>query len=115
MISMIQPAVLLGLMIGAVLPFIFSAYAMRAVGIAAMKIVEEVRRQFRELKIMSGEDKPDYEKCVEISTQAAIGELLKVGALVVMTPLLVGFLLEFTRLQDFLWVHCSQECFWQSS
>jgi len=92
MISLIQPPVLLGLMVGAVLPFIFSAYAMRAVGIAAMKIVEEVRRQFRTLKIMEGKDKPDYEKCVEISTQAAIGELLKVGALVVLTPLLVGFL-----------------------
>lgn len=91
-ISMVRPAVLLGLMVGAVLPFIFSAYAMRAVGIAAMKIVEEVRRQFKTLKIMEGKDKPDYEKCVEISTQAAIGELLKIGALVVITPLLVGFL-----------------------
>lgn len=91
-ISMVHPAVLLGLMVGAVLPFIFSAYAMRAVGIAAMKIVEEVRRQFRTLKIMEGKDTPDYEKCVEISTQAAISELLKIGALVVVTPLLVGFL-----------------------
>lgn len=87
--------VLAGLFIGGMIPFVFSSLAMNAVGRAAMKMVEEVRRQFREIKgLMDGDPnaKADYGKCIEISTQAAIREMIMPGALALLVPVFVGFL-----------------------
>jgi K(+)-stimulated pyrophosphate-energized sodium pump len=85
--------VLAGLFVGAMIPFIFSALAISAVGRAAMAMVQEVRRQFREIPgIMEGTGRPEYEKCVAISTQAAIREMILPGAIALLTPIAVGFL-----------------------
>ncbi|UPL49851.1 sodium-translocating pyrophosphatase [Hymenobacter sublimis] len=84
--------VLGGLFVGAMIPFIFSALAISAVGRAAMAMVQEVRRQFREIPgIMEGTGRPEYEKCVAISTQAAIREMMLPGAIALVVPVLVGF------------------------
>ncbi|MFY7787997.1 MAG: V-type H(+)-translocating pyrophosphatase, partial [Thermoflexibacteraceae bacterium] len=84
--------VLAGLFVGAMIPFVFSALAIDAVGKAAMDMVEEVRRQFREIKgIMEGKARPEYEKCVAISTQAAIREMIAPGAIALITPIVIGF------------------------
>ncbi|OWP62574.1 sodium-translocating pyrophosphatase [Hymenobacter amundsenii] len=84
--------VLAGLFVGAMIPFIFSALAISAVGRAAMAMVQEVRRQFREIPgIMEGTGRPEYEKCVDISTQAAIREMMLPGAIALVVPVLVGF------------------------
>ncbi|HVA99541.1 MAG TPA: sodium-translocating pyrophosphatase [Bacteroidia bacterium] len=84
--------VLAGLFIGGVIPFVFSALAISAVGRAAMAMVQEVRRQFREIKgIMDGTGKPEYEKCVAISTKAAIREMMLPGAMALIIPVIVGF------------------------
>jgi len=84
--------VLAGLFVGAMIPFIFSALAIAAVGRAAMAMVQEVRRQFREIPgIMEGTGRPEYEKCVDISTQAAIREMILPGAIALLTPVFVGF------------------------
>jgi K(+)-stimulated pyrophosphate-energized sodium pump len=84
--------VLAGLFVGAMIPFIFSALAISAVGRAAMAMVQEVRRQFREIPgIMEGTGRPEYEKCVAISTQAAIREMVLPGAIALLTPIAVGF------------------------
>ncbi len=92
-VNLMNPAVTIGLFIGALLPFIFSSFLMTAVGRAAFLIVEEVRRQFREIKgLMSGKARPDYAKAVDISTAAALNELVVPGLLAVLTPLLVGYL-----------------------
>ena len=85
--------VLLGLLIGGLLPFVFSAYAMQAVGRAAFKVVENVRKQFREKKIMEGKDKPDYGQCVDIVTKAAQKEMILPAIIAVVSPLAVGFIL----------------------
>jgi K(+)-stimulated pyrophosphate-energized sodium pump len=85
--------VLAGLFVGAMIPFIFSALAISAVGRAAMAMVQEVRRQFREIPgIMEGTGRPEYEKCVAISTQAAIREMVLPGAIALLTPIVIGFL-----------------------
>jgi K(+)-stimulated pyrophosphate-energized sodium pump len=85
--------VLAGLFVGAMIPFIFSALAIAAVGRAAMAMVQEVRRQFREIPgIMEGTGRPEYEKCVAISTQAAIREMILPGAIALLSPIVVGFL-----------------------
>jgi len=92
-INLLSPAVVIGLFIGAVLPYLFSSMLMLAVGRAAFQIVEEVRRQFREIKgLMQGKAKADYAKCVDISTATALRELAVPGIMAVVTPLLVGFL-----------------------
>ncbi|QLC49760.1 sodium-translocating pyrophosphatase [Methanolobus zinderi] len=93
-LSLSRPVVLVGLFVGGLLPFIFSAVTMQAVGKAAFKIVNEVRRQFREIPgIMEGTAKPEYGKCVDIVTAAAIREMAIPGALAIFTPLIVGLLL----------------------
>ncbi|MBB6610842.1 sodium-translocating pyrophosphatase [Pontibacter sp. Tf4] len=91
-IDLYKAPVLAGLFIGAMIPFIFSALAIAAVGRAAMAMVHEVRRQFREIPgIMEGTGKPEYEKCVAISTKAAIREMMLPGAIALIVPLIVGF------------------------
>jgi K(+)-stimulated pyrophosphate-energized sodium pump len=93
-VSLLDPIVIVGLFIGAMLPFIFSALTMSSVGKAANKMIEEVRRQFREDKgIMEGTSKPDYKRCVSISTQAALKEMILPAILAIVVPLLVGFIL----------------------
>lgn len=93
-ISLTEPTVIAGLFIGGMLPFLFSAITMSAVGKAAFSMIEEVRRQFREMPgIMEGKQKPDYRRCVDISTQAALREMIVPGLLAVVVPLIVGFLL----------------------
>jgi K(+)-stimulated pyrophosphate-energized sodium pump len=88
-----NPLVLIGLIIGAMLPFLFSAFLMNAVGVAAGAVIEEVRRQFREIKgIMTGEGKPDYATCVDIVTKSALKQMILPGVLAVVAPLIVGFL-----------------------
>ena len=83
--------VIIGLFIGAMLPFLFSAMTMNSVGKAANQMIEEVRRQFREdAGIMEGTSKPDYAMCVDISTKAALKEMLLPGLLAIVAPLLVG-------------------------
>ncbi len=92
--SLSNPYVVIGLLVGGLLPFYFSSFLIKAVGRAAYTIVNEVRRQFKEIPgIMEGTAKPDYAKAVGISTSAAIKELVKPGALAVITPLVVGFVL----------------------
>ncbi len=92
-VNLLSTPVVIGLFIGALLPFIFSSMLMLAVGRAAFQIVEEVRRQFREIKgLMQGKGRPDYAKCVDISAQTALRELAVPGAMAVLTPLVVGFL-----------------------
>lgn len=93
-ISLLDPRVVVGLFIGGMLPFIFSALSMKAVGKAAFGVVNEVRRQFREIKgIMQGKAKPDYAKCVSIVTAAAQKELILPALIAILTPIIVGFLL----------------------
>jgi len=92
-IDIYKAPVLAGLFVGGMIPFVFSALCIQAVGKAAMDMVQEVRRQFREIPgIMEYKAKPEYEKCVAISTQASIREMLLPGAIALITPVLVGFL-----------------------
>jgi len=92
--SLNDPRIIIGLFIGGLLPFYFSSFLIGAVQRAAFKMVLEVRRQFKEIPgIMEGTAKPDYAKCVDISTSAAIRELVAPGALAIITPLAVGFIL----------------------
>ncbi|MBS3133552.1 sodium-translocating pyrophosphatase [Candidatus Woesearchaeota archaeon] len=93
-INIYDASVVAGLFIGGLLPFVFSALTMKAVGNAAFRMVEEVRRQFRQIKgLMQGKAQPDYARCVDISTKAAIKELVLPGIVAVASPLLVGFIL----------------------
>lgn len=91
-INIYKAPVLAGLFIGGMIPFIFSALAISAVGKAAMEMVNEVRRQFREIPgIMEYKATPEYEKCVEISTQASIKQMIAPGAIALLVPVIVGF------------------------
>lgn len=91
-IDIYKADVLAGLFVGAMIPFIFSSLAIAAVGRAAMDMVNEVRRQFREIPgIMEYKNKPEYEKCVEISTKASIREMVAPGAIALISPMIVGF------------------------
>lgn len=93
-INIAQPQVVAGMFIGGMLPFLFSALTMDAVGTAANDMIQEVRRQFREFPgIMEGTDKPDYKRCVDISTAAALREMIIPGLLAVVVPVGVGFIL----------------------
>lgn len=89
-----NPAVLIGLFVGAMLPFLFSALTMQAVGRAAQKIVVEVRRQFREIAgLMDGSAEADYESCVDICTKSSLKEMILPAALGIVSPIVVGFIL----------------------
>ena len=102
-VNLLSPAVVVGLFIGALLPFIFSSLLMLAVGRAAFEIVEEVRRQFREIKgLMEGTGRADYARCVDISTATALRELAIPGAIAVLTPIAVGLLFGATALAGLL-------------
>lgn len=102
-ISLLSPMVIIGLFIGAMLPFLFSAMTMNSVGKAANQMIEEVRRQFREDKgIMEGTSKPDYARCVDISTLAALKEMVAPGLLAIVAPLAVGIILGVEALGGML-------------
>ena len=93
-IDLLSSTTLVGVLIGAMLPFIFSAMTMKAVGRAAFSIVNEVRRQFREIPgIMEGTGRPDYARCVDISTRGALKEMILPGVMAVAMPLVIGFVL----------------------
>ncbi|NOT52617.1 MAG: sodium-translocating pyrophosphatase [Chitinophagaceae bacterium] len=102
-IDIYKADVLASLFIGGMIPFIFSSLAIRAVGQAAMAMVEEVRRQFRTIPgIMEGTGKPEYDKCVAISTNASIRKMLLPGAITIISPLIIGFTLGPEALGGFL-------------
>ncbi|MDO9493732.1 sodium-translocating pyrophosphatase [Acetobacterium sp.] len=93
-IDILNPNVIIGMFIGGMLPFLFSALTMEAVGSAANEMIEEVRRQFREFPgIMEGTQKPDYAKCVDISTAAALRQMIVPGLMAVAAPLAMGLIL----------------------
>ncbi len=93
-IDLKEPIVVIGLFIGSMLPFLFSAMTMNSVGKAANQMIEEVRRQFREDKgIMAGTSKPDYKQCVSISTGAALKEMIMPGVMAIVAPIAVGIIL----------------------
>lgn len=93
-IDLLNPLTLVGVFIGGMLPFLFGALTMSSVGKAATQMVEEVRRQFKEKKgILEGKEKPDYSRCVAISTEAALREMILPGILAILAPLVVGLLL----------------------
>jgi K(+)-stimulated pyrophosphate-energized sodium pump len=92
-LSLLEPLVFTSLFVGAVLPFLFSAMTMKSVGKAAFAMIEEVRHQFKTIPgIMDGTGEPDYARCVEISTQAALKEMIAPGILIMASPLVVGYL-----------------------
>ena len=102
-IDIYKADVLASLFIGGMIPFIFSSLAIRAVGEAAMAMVEEVRRQFRTIPgIMEGTGKPEYDKCVAISTEASLKKMMLPGAITIISPLLIGFILGPEALGGFL-------------
>ena len=102
-IDIYKADVLASLFVGGMIPLLFSSLAIRAVGEAAMSMVEEVRRQFRTIPgIMEGTGKPEYDKCVAISTEASIKKMMLPGAITIISPLLIGFLLGPEALGGFL-------------
>jgi K(+)-stimulated pyrophosphate-energized sodium pump len=101
-INVSQPTVFIGLLIGGAVPFLFSALTIHSVQRAASQIVTEVRRQFRIPGLMEGKVAPDYERAVSISTTAAQKELVNLGLIAVLVPILVGFLLGVEALGGFL-------------
>lgn len=93
-INCLDPNVIVGVLVGGMLPFLFSAFTMQSVGKTANEMIVEVRRQFKEIPgIMEGTGKPDYKSCVEISTSAALKEMLLPGVMAIIAPLLIGVLL----------------------
>ncbi|MFH1541462.1 MAG: sodium-translocating pyrophosphatase [bacterium] len=103
MINLLDITVVVGFFIGALMPFVFSALTMAAVGRAAYAMVEEVRRQFKEIEgLMAGTGKPDIARCVDISTSSALKEMIMPGAMAVVVPILVGLILGPTSLGGFL-------------
>src|SRR5207237_3796892 len=102
-IDIYKADVLASLFVGGMIPFIFSSLAIRAVGEAAMAMVEEVRRQFRTIPgIMEGKGKPEYDKCVAISTEASIKKMMLPGAIAIVSPLIIGFVFGPEALGGFL-------------
>lgn len=102
-LNILEPTVLVGLLIGGMLPYLFSALTMDSVSIAAQEMIEEVRRQFRENPgIMEGTAKPDYKNCVAISTKAALKQMILPGLIAIVAPLVVGLLLGAEALAGLL-------------
>jgi K(+)-stimulated pyrophosphate-energized sodium pump len=92
-INVLNPSVMVGILLGTMLPFLFSSYAMNAVGRAAFAMIEEVRHQFKNIEgLMEGKAEADYRRCVDISTAAAIKQMIVPGLIAVLTPVAVGFL-----------------------
>ena len=102
-INLLEHTTIVGILIGAMLPFLFSAFTMKAVGRAAMDIVDEIRRQFREIPgLMEGTAEPDYNECVDIATKGALKEMIVPGLMAVAAPLAVGFVLGVESLGGML-------------
>ncbi|MDD4150215.1 MAG: sodium-translocating pyrophosphatase [Bacteroidales bacterium] len=102
-VHLMNPKVLVGIFLGSVMTFVFAGLTMNAVGRAAQKMVEEVRRQFREIKgILTGEGEPDYERCVEISTKGAQREMIFPSAVAVIMPIIVGIVLGVSGVMGLL-------------
>ncbi len=102
-ISIIDPKAIVGLFIGGMIPFLFSSFAMQAVGKAASGIVEEVRKQFKEIKgLMRGKAKPDYNRCVAISTQSALKQMIAPSLLAIFAPILIGLVFGIEALGGLL-------------
>jgi K(+)-stimulated pyrophosphate-energized sodium pump len=102
-VSLTQPEVIVGLFIGGMLPFVFSALAMRAVSRGAFSVCKEVRRQFQEIEgLMEGEAKADYSRAVDITTQRALKGMIVPGVIVILVPLAIGFGLGLAALGGFL-------------
>ncbi|MDD2636050.1 MAG: sodium-translocating pyrophosphatase [Bacteroidales bacterium] len=102
-VHLMNPKVLVGIFIGSVTTFVFAGLTMNAVGRAAQKMVEEVRRQFRDIKgILTGDAEPDYERCVEISTKGAQREMIIPSAVAVIVPILVGIVLGVSGVMGLL-------------
>ncbi len=102
-LDLLSPLVFAGLLVGGVLPFLFTAQTMKAVGIAALDMIEEVRRQFRTIPgLLEGTARPDYRSCVSISTTAAIKQMVAPGLLVILSPIVVGFLFGVQALAGLL-------------
>ncbi len=92
-VNLLEPQVLVGVLLGAMLPFLFSSFALNAVGRTAFSMIEEVRRQFREINgLMEGQAKADFRRCVSISTAAAIKQMVLPGLMAVLAPVAIGFL-----------------------
>ncbi|MHA1836144.1 MAG: sodium/proton-translocating pyrophosphatase, partial [Candidatus Odinarchaeia archaeon] len=93
-INIAEPVVAVGLFVGGMLPFLFSAFAIRAVGKSASAMIEEVRRQFKEIPgIMEGTTKPDYARCVDISTKNSLKQMILPGAIATVGPIITGIIL----------------------
>jgi len=91
-LNVLEPVIMLGILFGAMIPYLFSSFAMNAVGKAAFKMIDEVRRQFREIPgLLEGNAEPDYKKCIDISTKAALKSMIKPGLLAPLSILVVGF------------------------
>jgi len=102
-ISITNPLVIIGLLIGGALPFLFSSLTMRAVGKAAFRMIKEVRRQFKTIKgLMQGKAKPHYARCIDISTTAALKQMILPGLIAVITPILVGLFIGLEALGGLL-------------
>ena len=102
-IDILRPEVVAGMFIGGVVPFVFSAATMNAVGKSAYKVVEEVRRQFREITgLMEGKKEPDYDRCIDITTKGALREMILPGSLAVLLPIIIGSILGLQALGGFL-------------
>jgi inorganic pyrophosphatase len=101
--SILDPRVFSGLLVGSMLPYWFSAMTMKSVGKAALAMVEEVRQQFNTIPgLMEGTARPDYRRCVEISTSASLSEMIAPGALVMLTPLVTGIIFGVQALAGLL-------------
>ena len=101
-INVADPTIFIGLLIGGAVPFLFSGLAIRAVGRTAGTVVEEVRRQFRELRIMEGIDRPQYDRVIDICTKASLRELATPALLAVLAPVIIGFGIGYQALGAFL-------------
>jgi K(+)-stimulated pyrophosphate-energized sodium pump len=112
-INIFKADVLAALFIGGMIPVVFSALAMQSVGKAAMDMVQEVRRQFREIPgIMEGTGKPEYGKCVDISTKAALREMMLPGAITIITPIILGLLMGPEALGGYMAGVCVSGVLW---